>query len=464
MVRMRAASAVSWRVLAWLALLAGSLLGHAASTTMVFFWGEGCPHCAAARPVLDALAGAPDVTLRSFEVYGSEENRFLMAAAGRAFGFDARAVPVILIGDEVFVGYAPAMERTLAERVATCRSRGCPDPMARILASLPGEAPGVAAAAAPATAAARAAPVTLRLPVFGEVRLSGRSHLASTALIALVDGFNPCSLWVLSLLLAVVINSGSRRTVLMVGVTFLTVSATVYALFIAGLVNVLAWAGMLPWVRVAVALLALGFALVNIKDYVWLRRGPSLTIPESGKPAIYRGIRSIMSGRGHPLAMVGATAGMAAGVTLFELPCTVGFPVLWANLVVQWSPGLVGFSLLLAVYLVVFLLDELALFGVALVTLRVTRLEEGQGRVLKLVGGTVMLALALVLVFRPEMMNQLGSALGVVGGAVAVALIVHLLVRLGERLRLAVTTESASRSAAPASRAARRPPPERRGR
>jgi len=448
--------------LAWLALLAGSLLGHAASTTMVFFWGEGCPHCAAAKPALDALAGAPDVTLRSFEVYGSEENRRLMAAAGRAFGFDARAVPVILIGDEVFVGYAPGMERTLAERVATCRSRGCPDPMARILASLPVGAPGVAGAGAPAAASAPAA--TLRLPVFGEVRLSGRSHLASTALIALVDGFNPCSLWVLSLLLAVVINSGSRRTVLAVGVTFLTVSATVYALFIAGLVNVLAWAGMLPWVRVAVALLALGFALVNIKDYVWFRRGPSLSIPESGKPTIYRGIRTIMSGRGHPLAMVGATAGMAAGVTLFELPCTVGFPVLWANLVVQWSPGLVGFSLLLAVYLVVFLLDELALFGVALVTLRVTRLEEGQGRVLKLVGGTVMLALALVLVFRPEMMNQLGSALGVVGGAVAVALIVHLLVRLGERLRPPVTTKSASRSAAPASRAARRPPPGRRGR
>ncbi|MEJ2288706.1 MAG: thioredoxin family protein [Deinococcales bacterium] len=402
---------------------------RAASVDLVLFWGQGCPHCAVARPFLEGLAADERVTLQSLEVYFDEANRRLFAAAGRAFGFDAGAVPTILIGDEVYVGFSEATARRLQARVQACLEVGCPDPWDRILAaaSLPGSPPGGSAAAVDAAGPAALAP--LSVPLIGRVALVGRSELATTALIAFVDGFNPCSLWLLSLLLAVVINTRSRRKVLLVGTTFLLVAAAVYALLLAGLVNVLALVGVLPWVRTGVALTALGFALVNLKDYVWYRHGPSLTIPEGRRPAIYRGIRGVMARERSTLPMIAATAAMAAGVTLFELPCTVGFPVLWADLVMQWHPGVAAFWGLLLVYLLVFLLDELALFGAAAAALRVTRLEERHGRSLKLLGGMVMLFLAAVLLLRPAWMNELLPATAVVGSAALAAGLVHLLGR-----------------------------------
>jgi hypothetical protein len=102
---------------------------------------------------------------------------------------------------------------------------------------------------------------------------------------------------------------------------------------------------------------------------------------------------------------------MALGIALIELPCTAGFPVLWSNLVASHGVGALEFTLLLALYLVIYLLDELLVFGTAVLTLKASRLEEKHGRVLKLAGGMVMLALALVLLLDPDRMNTLGGSL-----------------------------------------------------
>src|SRR5690606_26919507 len=74
----------------------------------------------------------------------------------------------------------------------------------------------------------------LDLPLIGRVDLDLQSIAIGTALIAFVDGFNPCSMWVLSMLLALTLHTGSRRKVLLIGLVFLTVTAVIYALFIAG--------------------------------------------------------------------------------------------------------------------------------------------------------------------------------------------------------------------------------------
>lgn len=446
---------------------------RAAGADLVLFWGEGCPHCAVARPFLERLAADERVTLRSFEVYGDEGNRRLFAAAARAFGFEAGSVPTILVGDEVYIGFSDVVARRVEARVATCLERGCPDPWQRVAAAAGlTDAPAAAPAAPPSggsvAAATPAGLDSLTLPLVGPVALAGRSELATTALIAFIDGFNPCSLWVLSLLLAVVINTRSRRKVLLVGTTFLVVAAAVYALLLAGLVNLLALVSVLPWVRVGVALIALAFALVNLKDYAWWGRGPSLSIPDASKPGIYRGIRGVMARERSTAAMLGATAAMAAGVTLFELPCTVGFPMVWADLMAQWKPGAAAFGGLLLVYLLVFLVDELALFGAAVVTLRATRLDQRQGRLLKLVGGMVMLFLAAVMLLRPDWMNELLPATLVVASALLAAGVVHVLVRLAGRraaaVRVAATAGPDRRSPDRASSAARPRPPARRGR
>jgi cytochrome c biogenesis protein CcdA len=93
-------------------------------------------------------------------------------------------------------------------------------------------------------------------------------------------------------------------------------------------------------------------------------------------------------------ALIGATIVMSAGASLVEFSCTAGFPVLWTNLLAAQGVTALTFIGLLGLYMVIYQMDELAIFMAAVVSLRASKLEEKHGRILKLIGGTLMLTLA----------------------------------------------------------------------
>jgi cytochrome c biogenesis protein CcdA len=268
----------------------------------------------------------------------------------------------------------------------------------------------------------------ITLPLIGTVDLSGQSLLVSTLIIAFVDGFNPCSLWVLSILLSITLQSKSRKKVLIVGSVFLLTTAALYGLFIAGVFSVLRIISFMGWIQVFVALIALGFALINIKDYFWFQEGISLTISDDKKPGIYKRMRGILQHSDTIWKLIVATVVFAAGIALVELACTAGFPVIWSNILASQQVETLTFVLLLLVYMLVYLLDELGIFLVAVFTLRSTKFEEKHGRVLKLIGGVLMLTLAMVMLINPDVMNDLTGTLiifGVALGATALILLLH---------------------------------------
>src|SRR5690554_2450017 len=112
----------------------------------------------------------------------------------------------------------------------------------------------------------------------------------------------------------------------------------------------------------------------------------------------------------------------AAWLSQVELPCTAGFPVVWSSLLAESGVEGSTFAGLLAAYLLVYLLDKILVLAVAIVTLRMSRMQETHGRTLKLVGGMVMLALGIVMLVAPGMMESLGGSLLVIGLALAGAL------------------------------------------
>lgn len=399
-------------------LVAAQTTAH--ESVLYLFWGDGCPHCAAEKVFLEELSGRhPELKVEAFEIYHNEQNRELFKAMATAFGKEPQSVPTTIVADNYWVGFSESIAQDIEAHVAYCTEFGdCPDPKRRLtdetlllLEPEPSER-------------------RINLPFVGSVNVAAHSLTLSTALIALVDGFNPCSLWVLSILLAVVLHTGSRKKVLWIGSTFLLIAALAYGLFIAGLFSILSFVAYLKWIQLSIALVALTFAVINIKDYFWYKQGVSLTIADAQKPRIYKGIRNVMSGNSSFIASLGATSALAFSVTLIELPCTAGLPMLWTSLVAEQQVSSLSFVLLLGLYLLIFILDELILFASAVISLKVTRLEEKQGRLLKLLSGMVMLALAGVMLVAPDLMQNLGAAFIVFATAIASTFIIHSISKL----------------------------------
>lgn len=393
-----------------------------------FFYGDTCPICARAKPFIESLAEKYDgIELRFFEIYSNAPNRQIFEDMAAKFGFEPSGVPTFFIGDYHLVGYTEELNSEIEGAITNCLAKGCPDAGEGVSGlndstpeptSAPDEEPNDSLQTH-----------SIKLPFIGLVNLDKQSLLVTTLLISFVDGFNPCSLWVLSMLLALTIHTGSRKKVIYIGLIFLTVTALIYALFIAGLFSVLKIVSFVGWIQAVVALVAAFFGLINIKDYFWYKEGISLTISDEKRPGIIKKLRAVMDASESFWGLTFATIVLAAGVSLVEFSCTAGFPVLWTNLLNAQNVTTGVFILLLVVYMLVYQLDELIIFFGAVTTLRASRMEEKQGRILKLIGGVLMLTLAIVMIFNPELMNELGNSLVIFGIAFAIVGLILLLHR-----------------------------------
>ncbi len=385
---------------------------------LLYFGSDTCPFCQRMEAYLDELEArfSPPLEVARHEVSGDPAARERWESELLARGYTPSGVPTAILGDRVWIGFDDRVATEVARAVAT------------LAAAAPDAADGDVGSELPDGDAAVGDPraptdTSLSLPLIGEVELAGRSTVGVTALIAFVDGFNPCSLWVLAILLAMVLNAGAtRRRIVAVGLTFLTVTALIYGAFIVGVftvVDLLSGVTAIAWVVGAIALL---IGAVNIKDYFAYKQGLSFTIPDRYKPRIYRGGRAIRDDERPLPAVLLTTVVLAGGVALVELPCTMGFPVIWTGLLQTMGVARdLEFAGLLTLYLLIYVGLELVLFGVVITTMQVTRLEERHGRVLKLVGGSLMVVLGVAMIWFQTLLDDLTGLLVLTLSAVGLA-------------------------------------------
>ena len=367
---------------------------------LYFFWSLTCPHCTDAHPYMAAIPQArPWVKLHELELSRSVENVDLYQSMAKQLGQQAASVPALLFCGEMHVGWADdaSTGAMIRRRLDDCRARAM------------GEAP------------ATRTPLneTIQLPLLGAIDPSSLSLPALTVVLAGLDAFNPCAFFVLLFLLSMLAHQKSRKRMLLIGGVFVLISGLMYFAFMAAWLNVFQLFGHLAWVTLAAGALAVFVGAVNVKDFFLFGRGITLSIPESGKPDIFRRARAILNAESLP-AMLAATIFLAIAANFYELLCTAGFPMVYTRLLTlaELSPAArYGY---LAAYNLVYVLPLALIVVVFALTLGARRLTEREGRLLKLMSGVMMLELGAILLFAPERVSQVGIAFGLMVVAVGV--------------------------------------------
>ena len=402
-----------------LAMTAAQAAGPPA-LTIHYFRADGCPHCEDAGAFFARLAAEePRLIVRDYEVSRNPENRALFQAALQALGVEEGGVPFIFVGDWATLGYhADATTGTeIRRQVERCLAAPCPDALAAIRA---GRAPAVQPREADAS--------LLRLPLVGEVDASSLSLPLLTVTVAALDAFNPCAFFVLLFLLSMMAHQKSRARMLAVGGIFVLFSGLMYFAFMAAWLNLFQLLGELAWVTLAAGLLAVVVGAVNVKDFFLFGRGVSLSIPESRKPDLFRRARAILTAENLP-AMLAATVFLAVAANFYELLCTAGFPMVYTRLLTLGEPSAAVRYLYLALYNLVYVLPLAVIVLVFVRTLGARKLGEREGRLLKLLSGTMMLELGVLLLVAPEWLSRLGVAFALLALAVGVTWIAARLTR-----------------------------------
>jgi glutaredoxin len=370
------------------------------TVTIHVFRADGCPHCEKALEFLKRYENEPRVSVRDYEVGSNPRNLERFERVLRGLGAADVAVPLVVVGQWWVIGFRDA-ETTgdqISRQVASCLAAGCPDLVASILAGPPSDA------RPPGPAGGVELPETVDLPLVGRLRVADLSLPALTVVLAALDGFNPCAMWALVFLLGLLLGTTDRRRTWILGLAFLAGSALVYFLIMAAWLNVLMAAGLAAWVRIAVGLVALAGAAYHLHDYA--------TNPEAVCEVSHVGRRQEILQRLKRFALqerlwpsVLGVVALAIAVNLIELLCSAGIPAVYTQtLALTPMPRGVYYGYLV-LYVLVFLLDDIAIFAVAITTLRMTGFGAKYARASRLLGGLLLAAIGLMLLFRPQWLS-----------------------------------------------------------
>ena len=362
-----------------------------------FFWAEGCPHCANEKPFLESLKQKySNLEVHSLEVTKSKENADLLARVGRELNADVSGVPFTVVGKQYFIGWynEETTGKSIEEAVQCALKNACPDIVGSLTTS-------VTPSLQPKSEIT--APEKITLPLLGEIETKNISLPIFTVIIGALDGFNPCAMWVLLFLISMLLHMKDRKRMWILGITFLVASAFVYFLFMAAWLNLILFIGFIFWVRLLIALVALAGGIYNLREYFINKDSGCKVVGEEKRQKVFERVKRITHEQKFWLALVGIVI-LAASVNLVELICSAGLPVLFTQVLALNNLAVWQYYSYMLIYIFFFMLDDLIVFFIAMITLQLTGITTKYTRFSHLIGGIIMLIVGILLILKPELL------------------------------------------------------------
>lgn len=367
------------------------------------FHSDTCPHCKEEIEFLSEIKDDyPNVSIYMYEI-GNEENAILLAEVSSLYDTQVVGTPFTVIGDKYFKGFS---RENYADRfigaIEYYSDNGYVDRTGEYIGNI--KLPSYPVTGDESDVNQYIAEKTEhKIKIFGkEISLKNMALPVVSILIGLVDGFNPCAMWVLLFLISMLIGMNDKKRMFIIGITFLLTSALVYLLFMLAWLNAATLLLSINYVRLIIGLIALIGAGINLSSYMKHRKDNGCdVIDDEKRNKIFDKIKKFTSEKKLVLALLGAMA-LAVSVNIVELACSAGLPVMFIEILSLNHPSALAKGIYIAIYMIAFLLDDLIVFIVAMSTMELTGFSTKYGKLSKLIGGILLLGIGILLIFKPE--------------------------------------------------------------
>lgn len=355
---------------------------------VAFFFHPQCSHCREQKALIPSLQTRYPEVRWTFHDTSTPENIELLAAALTARGLPSTeiGVPVTFIGKVVINGFESA-ETTGLEIEQAIRALLTDDP-----------------ALVPETERTHRGQPHLTLPLLGTLHPADYSLTALAILLGLVDGFNPCAMWVLAYLIALIASLNDRRKIWLLVGTFVASSGILYFLFMTAWLSVFLFLGYLRPLTLIIGLGAMGVGILNTREYLQAKGQLACTVGDPVSRQKTRGrIQRIVQTPLTFFSVFGIIA-LAFIVNSIEFACSAALPAIFTHtLSLQNLPRFEYYGYLL-LYDFFFMLDDLIIFSLAVLALD-TSLGQRYAGHCRIIGSLVLIGLGVMMVFQPEMLR-----------------------------------------------------------
>jgi glutaredoxin len=362
------------------------------------FVRKGCSHCAKAELFLQTLKQEqPTLKIIFHEVLQDSAALEQLQRYAKNQGIGTVRVPAFQVGEQLIVGYSDEITTGQLIRNALTQVKQPTQAPKNQYTSDSCEAEQALSCEAVTEPSTQTAQPFI-LDFFGrKLSLDEIGLPLFTLSMGLLDGFNPCSLWVLILMISLLAPMNNRPRMFAIAGAFIAIEGLAYFIFMAAWLNLFLLIGLSRISEIIIATIALLAGLINLKDFWFYGRGVSLSIPDAAKPDIYAGIRRILQAQNLSGALIGVVM-LAILVQIVEFMCTSGFPALFTRILTLKQLDTMSYYSYLLLYNLAYMFDDLLVLSIGIITLSQHRLQEKEGRWLKLISGLVMVGLGIYLV------------------------------------------------------------------
>ena len=384
------------------------------------FYGNGCPHCAAEE---EYLKDRTDVKLYKYEIWYDSHNQELLSKVQKEMGTtNKNGVPFTVIGKKTIVGYADGVtDEQIKDAINYYLNNDYRD--------YAGEITGKVKKAevkedttkdesktedkkenkiekADNTKDSDQTDENVTVPVLGKINAKKVSLPILAVVLGFVDGFNPCAMWILIFLITMLFNMKDRKKMWILGLTFILTSGIVYLMFMLAWLNLATFISKIAFIRLLIAVIALVVGLINVYKYIDSLKKKDEgcdVVDKKDRKKIMEKIISITHEKKFIIALLGIMV-LAASVNIIELMCSIGIPLLFTQILAMNNLSTFSYMIYMFIYIFFFLIDDIVIFVISMVTLKVTGLSTKYTKYSHLIGGIIMLIIGLLLIIKPELL------------------------------------------------------------
>jgi len=361
------------------------VFAQSGKTEIHFFYSETCPHCSKEKEFLKELKlKYPEIEIKKYEIISKKlipnlENQEILEGFYKEYQVPKQEwgrVPATFTSDRYFIGFNEQIGREIENCLKECLGQETKTSE------------------------------KIKLPFLGEIDISKMSLPLLTIIIAGLDGFNPCAMWILLVLIALLINTHSRKRMLLVGGVFIFTSGIVYFLILSAWLNLFLAMKYVGLIRILIGMVALGTGIWQIQRFIRYKKG---VCPVINSKSFQGKIKNILIKQAEKIIVSSLTLGIVGGiiflafsVNLIEFFCSAGLPAIYTKILSLSSLDNLTYYLYLLLYTFIFMLDDLIIFSLAIFAVSRIGFSEKYNYWATLIGGLLMLVLGILLIFKPE--------------------------------------------------------------
>ena len=347
-----------------------------------FFYSAICPHCAEEKKFLGELQKKyPEIEIKEYETFYTQGNLKLFNEFYEKYNVPAGErgyVPATFTPTKYFIGFNEQIAQEIENCLKECLGEG------------------------------RAVPQKIKIPFYGSVDVSKISLPALTLILGIMDGFNPCAMWILLVLISLLLPLGSRKKIALVGGTFLFAEGFLYFLFMTAWLNIFLAMRYITLTRILIGIFGIFFGIWRIKEFLTWRPGVCKVVDHSkSQEKIMDKMKNILKPSTVPATILGVVS-LAFGVNLIEFFCSAGFPVMYTRILTLQNVSGIQYYLYLLFYNILYMLDDILVFGFAFFTLGRFGFSDKYNRYSTLIAGILIFILGILLIFKPGLLMFAG--------------------------------------------------------